>query len=157
MLHLADMYYELRADRDRYQAAEYWYERAMKAGYFPASYMLGRLFIENDRAGDAINALTVGTGAGYPPATVRLARIHLDKSLGYYDLQKALGLLEAASRQGHIYAKRELARLYMLKGNGLKSKVRGMTLLIEACWRIFGVTLHIARYGVSRNDRRLLC
>lgn len=113
--YLGDAYGTNRfAHKDNIQAIK-WFERAERAGWLPASYMLGRAQYEQENYLEALHAFERGKRKNHIPAVYRLGKMHASGAGTSKDVSQAETLLKIAASAGHLFAKRDLGTLY-LKG-----------------------------------------
>mgnify|MGYP003576990020 CR=1 FL=1 len=93
--------------------AERWYRRAADMGSVLGLYELGRLYIEQVRYDEAKEAFRFASAAGYAPATYHLGRMYWFGFGVEKDIRRAKTLWEDASANGHVFAERHLATLFI--------------------------------------------
>lgn len=90
--------------------ARHWLEKATAP---EASYLLGRLYLDDKRFVEAVSAFTVAADQNYAPAHLALGLINLDNDFGlrpkvrealkHFKAAAQAGLPEGAYRLGHMY------------------------------------------------------
>jgi len=76
-LYLADYFMNQASPPNKNEdQAKYWYAKAHQYGYPQASYMLGRLYYEENQYQLAFEAFSKGAEKGYAPAIYRLAKLY---------------------------------------------------------------------------------
>lgn len=129
--------------------AEYWFKIAIEREEETSAYYLGHLYLALGRHEDSNWAFEKGSNWGHSPATYCLAMNIIDGKAESQSLERARGLLEVASNQGHAFARRALASLYMSGQFGILKIPQGLWLLLQA---IVGGGIAAFR---GRNDDRL--
>jgi TPR repeat protein len=154
--YLADAYYTgvyLRRDLEK---AKYWFKEAGRVGLPEAAFMQGRILFQQERYWEAFPPLVQSADLGYAPAMYRLAKMHQDGLGTKKDIIRSRQLLELAAAQGHIFAKRDLAILYLNGTYGRKSVWRGALLLAPVIWDIFALLVQAIRVGPIVDHRMQL-
>jgi TPR repeat protein len=122
--------------------AESWYRRAADLGSVLGLHELGSLYIEQERYAEAKEAFRFASAAGYAPATYHLGRMYR-LGLGVEkDIRKTKTLWEDASANGHVFAERHLATLFIQTHVsthellwGIFLIARSIVRLVAALWR----------------------
>lgn len=117
------------------------YEKAAEGGATLAHYYLGRLAKEEGRLDGAVKHFEIAAEKGYPSAAYWLGTMYLSGIGVKENKEKAKLHLKNASKNGHIFAKRDLA-LAEIKGSfGSRNLFVGIYDLITSC--IYGIVLSI--------------
>lgn len=115
--------------------AEYWLRQSLDRGEMQASYYLGHLYSRLGRYEEANAAYEHGSAVGYSPSTYCLAMNILEGKPEPKNLERAKQLLETASNQGHAFALRSLASLYLSGQYGWLKIGYGLWLWLRAIAR----------------------
>jgi TPR repeat protein len=134
--------------------AKYWYSQADLMGSAEAALCLGRICIEQGNNDEALAAFTRGANREYSPAIYRLAKMYQDGLGTKKDMNRCRALLEKATSKGHVFAKRDLATLYIRGDFGPMFVIRGLALFASLVIDIFGLTIQAIRRG-PLDDRVL--
>ena len=148
MLYLAGEYRiggaSVLKDLDR---AKYWYEKAEQNGGAPASYMLGVVCSQLSQYDKAFAAFSRGAARNYLPAIYRLAMLHHDGLGTSTDINRCRTLLELAASRGHLFAKRDLATLFLRGRFGPLLMMRGISMLASLLFNVIGFCAKSLRRG----------
>ena len=125
--------------------AEHWLRLSLDRGEMLASYYLGHLYTKLGRYEEANAVFEKGSNLGYSPSTYCLAMNILEGKPVPKNADRAKRLLEIASGQGHVFALRSLASLYLSGEFGLLKIAYGVWL-----WGIS--VLRGARMLMSNSD-----
>jgi len=134
MLHLGWMYKSGSGVTVDAARAEDWLRRAARQGSPDTLYYLGRyLSSVGDRA-RGMDLLGQAVAGDYLPAQYELGRLLVESPAKDQDKQRGWELLEAAARQGHVFAKRKIASA-MLRGRfGLLAVPLGAWMFVTGLW-----------------------
>jgi len=112
--------------------AEDWFTVALNRGNIVSTYYLGRLYSNVGRHAEASAVFEQGAKLGYLPSIFCLAMNVLEGKAGPSNIDRAKQLLQTAAGQGHVFAQRTLATLYLSGRFGLNNAVYGLWLLGRA-------------------------
>ena len=112
--------------------AIYWYSKAASLGSQFATYMLGKLLLEQGDLPRARAALERSAALGYNPALYRLGRAYLNEG-GAENRAQARSYFEIASAAGHLLAKRDLAFLLWKHASSWRERIFALR-LFAAVW-----------------------
>jgi uncharacterized protein len=129
MWYLADAYSTGEHISKNIEAAAFWYTRGAEAGWRPGFYLLGRAYLQLSDERSAFNAFSRGASMGYVPSIYRLAKMHQDGRGTTKDINRARELLEVAESKGHLFARRDLAILYITCTFGVPRAITGLRLI----------------------------
>ena len=96
--------------------AEYWYDRAAKAGLTEGYYCLGSMRLRAGRLGEVARYMERAAAVGYSPALFQLGQMYRFGKGVERDEGKAYAYYAQAAMQGHLFARRALAQR-MLRGD----------------------------------------
>src|SRR5262245_44785590 len=137
MLYLAEEYRTGGPSRSKdLNKAKHWYAKADQEGLASASYMLGVVCTRLNEYDEAFAAFSRGATHDYLPAIYRLAMMHHDGLGTSQDIDRCRALLEIAASRGHLFAKRDLATLFIRGRFGLISVMRGISLLVSLLFSV---------------------
>lgn len=154
MIYLADEYAHARSLAQNPAAAETMYKRLVEVGWLPAHHHLACLSFKRGAYQEAFSYLEIPVEAGYPPSMYRLALMR-EKGWGCpVDIAGASVLLKEASNRGHLFAKRELARFYLLGRFGIRRVPKGVLLLASLPFAL--VRLALSKQPEEEQNRRLV-
>lgn len=140
--YLGDAYASGRYVVKNLEKARTFYLRAETSGWLPASYRLGRIYFTSGDYKSAFEAFSRGTAKGYIPAVYRLGMMYKD-GLG---MQKAVStsvaLLSEADSKGHLFAKRDLAGLYMSGAAGILNIPPGFAIFMSLIGDLVRITIN---------------
>lgn len=112
--------------------AEEWYWEAYSTGSdavkAQATYLLAWLYRDSEDYKKALHALSLGTELNYAPAFYNLGRMYKDGLGVKKHPEWARALFEKAAAQGHLGAKRDLARMFLSGRFGPLSMLKGLIL-----------------------------
>ena len=116
--------------------AERWYRRAFevhadKAKKAEAAYRLAYLYEERADYAQALHLFGTAADLAYAPAQYHLGKIYRHGIGVDRQPERARSLFELAAAQGHLFAKREFAKLYLLGHSGLSGVPHGIRLFIR--------------------------
>ncbi|TAL80809.1 MAG: sel1 repeat family protein [Beijerinckiaceae bacterium] len=112
--------------------AEQWFRRASTGGSIFASHELGKILLERQEYQDAALLFVRCAALNYSPSLYRLAVLSMNGDGVEKDLLKSRQLLEQASAQGSVIAKRALG-IALIKGHlGKREVVRGIRIFASA-------------------------
>ena len=151
MLYLADGYMGKHFDKDLSKAL-HWFVEADKTGYPVATHWIGHVYLEQQRFAEAIEAFSRSSKAGNLSSLYTLATLHRDGKGTMKDAEITRVLFEQATAQGHLYATRDLARMYTLGTYGLKYFSRGIYLFTLLIFRLLSFLVRSAR-GHDLDER----
>ena len=154
MWYLAEAYMGTYAPKDL-SRAKYWYGQADEKGASEASFMLGRICAQEGDYDSAFAAFSRGANRGYLPSIYRLAMMYQDGLGTKKDSSRARVLLQEAASKGHVFAKRDLATLYVKGTFGPVLVFRGIALLVTLLFDVVGLVIRAIRRGPIVDDRLL--
>lgn len=155
MWYLADAYYMGSYAPQDIDKAKYWYDQADKAGSMESAYMLGRICARQKKYNEALAAFSRSAAQGYSPAMYRLALMYRDGIEVKRDIARCRLLLEDATSRVNLFAKRDLATLYIKGAFGFKSIAYGFWLLATLVVDLACVIIRAIRHGPILDDRLL--
>lgn len=155
MWYLGDAYSYGRSIAKDLGKAEYWYSRAEKAGWTPASYLLGRALESSNEYESAFKAFSRGSQKNYLPAIYRLAKSYEYGFGTSKNVQECVRLLEVATGRGHLFAKRDLAGFYLRGSFGPARLMTGLWLLTSLAFDMVHLTF-IRAWKRSEYEERIL-
>jgi TPR repeat protein len=135
--------------------AKYWYGQADEKGASEASFMLGRICAQEGDYDGALAAFSRGANRGYLPSIYRQAVMYQDGQGTKKDLNRARALLQEAASKGHVFAKRDLATLYVKGAFGPVLVFRGIALFASLLFDVVGLVIRAIRRGPIVDDRLL--
>lgn len=112
--------------------AEHWYKMSVARGDTLSTYFLGNFYAGSGRYAEANLAFEEGCRRGDAPSTYCLAMNLLEGKPAPENAERARSLLETASAQGHVFALRALASLYISGKFGTRKIAYGVWLLAKA-------------------------
>lgn len=112
--------------------AERWLKLSLERGQKLASYYLGHFYLRQARKSDAVETFKQGSKLGSMSSKYCLAMAIQDGMAGTPDPDRVKQLLTEASEDGHVFAMRSLASIYLSGSFGMFGRLRGMALLIRA-------------------------
>lgn len=118
-----------------------WYRRAIKSGSDLATYYLGHFYLKKKDYMQAKEAFSIGALKDYSPAMYCLGCMYLEGTGCEKNLGEALNLFEKASKQGHVFAKRSLAGMYLSGKYGLVNVINGILLFFSAIKSSFMINM----------------
>lgn len=149
-LHLGWMYHFGKGVQRDVNEAKRWYHRAVRSNLPRAEFYLASTYWNERDFQQALEWLKRSASHGFAPATYHLGRMYRHGVGVQADLQKALEYVEEAARQGHLFARRDIAR-EMLKGR------RGIARIPLGAFSLVGLTWTFCRVGLkNEDDDRLL-
>jgi len=155
MWYLGDAYSSGRVLNKELDKSLFWYSKAEASGWIPASYRIGRIYFDMRDYESALKAFTKGMSNNYVPAIYRLAMMHCEGLGTQEDIGECRKLLLVAVSKGHLFAKRDLATLYIKGSFGLVNIPRGIYMLSSLILNLF--TINIKREWKSEAfDDRIL-
>ncbi|MCT7313309.1 sel1 repeat family protein [Ralstonia sp. CHL-2022] len=119
------MYSQGKGIRASQEEAEHWYTRAAKLRSASGAFYLGGLLARQGRFNDAITWYKKSANAGYSPSQFRLGVAYLEGRGVPQDLEMAVHYLEAAKRNGNVFAWRQLAVLDIKGRRGMMRRIIG--------------------------------
>jgi len=152
MCYLADAYRGVYGPKDL-EKAKYWYAKADENGIVEATAHLGRICAEEGDFDGAFQAFSRSSSRGDLPTTYRLAVMYRDGQGTQKDVQRARKLYQQATSRGHLFAKRDLATLYLKGIFGPMMFFRGLTMLVSLLFDIIGEICQAVRRGPIIDDR----
>ncbi len=135
--------------------AEYWYGRACEESKGcgradrEAAYKCGDFYLQQHRYDMAYVCFQRGAALEHVRCLRMAARMQINGLGVDKDLEKGKEYLERAAIEGNVFAKRDLARLFMSGGFGWKNRIKGWRMFLHAIREGF----RIARY--NPKDERL--
>jgi uncharacterized protein len=153
MLYLGDAYTSGRYGSKNLLEAKKWYERAESKEWKPASYRLGRIYFSLADYASALEAFARGADKRYPPAVYRLGMMYIDGLGTSKNLDQGRTLLAAAITDGHLFAKRDLAGLYIKGKFGLLNIPKGVMMLLSLMLEMVAITVRRGWRDQQFEDR----
>lgn len=141
MVYLGGAYEDGIAVLKNESQAENWYRRAMDGGSNLAVYYLGHLYLDKQDYLKAKEIFSYGDLKGYSPTTYRLAYMYLDGKGIPKDERKAFELFKKASDDGHVFAKRKLAGIYLSGKYGVTNIFKGFFLFLIAVKDVIALSI----------------
>ncbi|QGM44966.1 tetratricopeptide repeat protein [Methylocystis heyeri] len=138
--YLADAYLEENS-KSGISQAQFWLARAEDAGWIQASYRLGRIAFQEKDYKAAFDAFSRGAATNYTPAIYRLAMMYKEGLSTKRDFIEAKRLLEVAAQRGHLFAKRDLAGIYLSGALGWQAAICGFLMLLKLLFELLGIAL----------------
>jgi TPR repeat protein len=155
MWYLGDAYSSGTYAAKNLNEAKIWYERAESSGWMPASYRLGRTYYNLKNYASAFEAFSRGAAKNYSPAIYRLGMMY-EEGLGTRkDLIECRRLLNIAVADGHLYAKRDLAGLYMKGTFGVLNIFKGLWMILSLIFDLIAITISRKWQNSAFEDRIL--
>lgn len=130
MIYLGYLFREGKGVSADLKEAEIWFKRAYESGSITGLFYLGRLYMRLENYSESEKIFLEGADRNYPPAIYWLARLYYRDPPRWKRLNEARPLLELAQDRGHIWARRDLARLYMRGAFGMDQIPRGIWLFV---------------------------
>ena len=153
MLYIGEAYDEKgAATTDLTRAAE-WYSRAADRGSTLGRYKLGRVYLDLERYGEARQMFEMGVSENYAPSMNMLGMMYM-KGIGINrDVSRARPLFERSASLGHVFAKRNLAAIFLRGTFGILQFLRGIYLF--QCLKIFLPSCELTHgaSGLARSRR----
>lgn len=147
MWYLGDAFASGRHLKKDLVQAQFWFTKADETGWIPAPYMRGRVAFASQDYKKAFDDFSRGASKAHTPAIYRLAMMHNGGQGTSINIAIARDLLELAANSGHLFAKRDLARLYISGIFGVKKAVFGYMMLFCLAFDM----IHIAIAGDWRK------
>ena len=141
MWYLGDAYASGRFFAKDLDKAKTWYIRAEAIGWIPASYRLGRIYFALNDYNSAFEAFSRGAAKNYVPAVYRLAMMYKDGLGTTKDINQCSNLLKIAASKGNLFAKRDLAGLYITGSLGVLKIPHGTSMLISLAFDLVKITI----------------
>jgi TPR repeat protein len=154
MWYLAEAYMGTYVPKDMAKV-KYWYGRADELGCSEASFMLGRICLQQREINQAFAAYSRSASRGYLPAIYRLAKMYGNGTGTKKDINQSRLLLEKAASKGHLFAKRDLATLSVSGAFGVLPIARGLLMLAFLVFDVAGLAVQAVRHGPTLDDRLL--
>ena len=137
MVYLAEAYKKGTGVNVDAEKADVLYDRAAKGGSVAALYHVGRGYLDKSQFLKAKEAFKISADKGYLPSAGQLGRMYA-KGIGVLeDVNTGREYLERASREGYVFAKRDLAFLLMRGKFGSLARIRGAWLFLVAIKDLF--------------------
>ncbi|MCX7098552.1 MAG: tetratricopeptide repeat protein [Methylococcales bacterium] len=114
-----------------------WYRRAIDHGSDLATYYLGHFYLKSNDYAQAKEVFNIGALKDYSPAMYCLGCMYLEGTGCKQNRDEALKLFKKASMQGHVFARRSLAGMYLSGEYGLANIVYGLFLFFSALKNAF--------------------
>jgi TPR repeat protein len=134
--------YELgRGTEKDLRQAEYWYERAAKAGIPAGYYYLAGMRYREGRHDEMRRLMEHAAEQGYLPAMFELGRAYRFGIGGPIDRIKAYEYYERAAAQGHLFAQRAIAEKFIRGEHGLWGIPKGCFMVAKLAWKGFKLKL----------------
>jgi TPR repeat protein len=112
--------------------AERWFKRVAAVSSVRGHHSLGRLLVHRRRYEEEIEELKFSAARGFAPALLDLGKIYF-LGLGVFkDVPLSISYLQRAAEGGSIFAKRLLGRILLESATDLKTKIRGIVLIMTA-------------------------
>lgn len=140
MAYLGDEYSIGRFFAKDLDKAKTWYIRAEADGWIQASYRLGRTYYKLNDYNSAFEAFSRGAAKNYVPAVYRLAMMYKDGLGTTRDINQCRNLLHIAVSKCHLFAKRDLAGLYITGSLGALKIPHGVWMLISLAFDLVKIT-----------------
>lgn len=141
MLYLGDAYTSGRFGSKNLLEAKKWYERADSKEWIPAPYRLGRIYFSLADYASAFRAFSRGADKGYPPAVYRLGMMYIEGLGTSRNLEQGRRFLAVAIADGHLFAKRDLAGLYIRGKFGLLNVPKGVMMILSLMLELVAITV----------------
>jgi TPR repeat protein len=141
MWYLAELHAHGKLVTKDFKKAIYWFQRAEALGWIPAAYLLGKVNIEAGDFKSAVDALRRGVDLGYAPAAYKLGSMYKNGSGIRKDTEQAMTYLSIANSQEHLFAKRDLALIYISGGRGVGKRLHGLFMLLSLTWKLVTITI----------------
>jgi uncharacterized protein len=141
MFYLGDAYASGRFGSKNLLEAKKWYERAESKEWIPASYRLGRIYFSLGDYASALQAFSRGADKGYPPAIYRLGMMYIEGRGVSRNLDEGRRFLTAAIADGHLFAKRDLAGLYIRGKCGRLNIPKGLVMMLSLILEMAAITV----------------
>lgn len=141
MWYLGDAYSSGRYGAENPVEAKRWYQRAESLGWIPASYRLGRVYFSLKDYTLAFQAFSRGAENNYSPATYRLGMMYMEGLGTRKNLDECRRLLARATADGHLFAKRDLAGLYIRGTFGVPNVMKGLSMLLSLTFELIVFTI----------------
>jgi hypothetical protein len=145
--YLGDTYASGRYVAKNLEKARTFYLRAETSGWLPASYRLGRIYFTSGDYKSAFESFSKGAAKGYIPAVYRLGMMYKDGLGTQKAISTSVTLLGVAASKGHLFAKRDLAGLYLSGAVGIWNIPRGIAIFTS----LIGDLVRITISGEWRN------
>jgi TPR repeat protein len=155
MWYLGDAYAGGRYTANNLGEAKKWYERAESMDWIPASYRLGRIHFSSKDYASAYQAFSRGKDKNYPPAIYRLGMMYMEGLGTKRNLDECRRLLDIAIANGHLFAKRDLARLYMSGSFGVLNIPKGFGMVLSLIFEMIAITISGKFKNPGFEDRTL--
>lgn len=155
MWYLADAYTSGRFFSKDLEKAKTWYTRAEAIGWLPASYRLGKTYFLLNDYNSAFEAFSRGAAKNYVPAMCRLAMMYKDGLGTRKDINQCRNLLNIAASKGNLFAKRDLAGLYITGSLGVLMIPYGVSMLISLAFDLAKITITREFKNPGFDDRTL--
>ena len=111
--------------------SRHWYQQAAGGGDVLFLHWVGRVSFDLEDWDAAIAAFSEASARDYPPSQYWLGSMYRDGKGVPTDIDKTKALYEQATAAGHLFAKRDLAVLYM-RGKFWVAKIsRGIALMLS--------------------------
>ena len=108
--------------------AEYWFKLSADRGQKLAAYYLGHHYLKLGRNADAIRVFERDAAAGSIASKYCLAMAILGGESGKPEFDKARKLLTESAAEGHVFAMRALASMYLSGKLGMLGRLYGLGL-----------------------------
>ena len=127
---IAWMYLEgIGVEKSRANAYQ-WYRRPAIAGDFESQFLIAKLYAEDGDIENSTKWYQSSASLGYAPAQYRLGCYYESGHGVARDIDRSLGLFEAAAEQGHLYAKKAYAVRLMKGRKGWFRSVSGLIIYV---------------------------
>ncbi len=128
--YLGDLYDRGEIVKKDIDKARYWYKKYASPQHPLGFLMLGRLEYESNDKAAALQWFKKGSECGYLPCMFREGDLYCEDKHDEEQLAQGKLLLEMAAQKGHLFAKRDLATLYVKGVFGKRYVFYGVYLLI---------------------------
>lgn len=139
MVYIGSAYRDGRGVAIDWQEAKGWYDRARQAGSIHGMYLLAHIYIKEKDFDAAERVLREGERLGNPSSLYWLARIYYKGPILFRNKSESLRLLDKASKNGHIFAKRDFGIILMRGALGFMGRIRGLFIYTDGLIRAFKV------------------
>ncbi len=141
VLYLGDAYASGRYGSKNLLEAKKWYERAEAREWIPAPHRLGRIYFTLGDYASALRAFSRGADKGYSPAVYRLGKMYIEGLGAATNLEQGRRFLAVAIADGHLFAKRDLAGLYVRGKFGLLNIPNGVMMILSLMLELIAITV----------------
>jgi len=144
LLYLGSMYERgLGVEIDQAAAAAF-YGTSCAAGNTKSCFFLGLLKFRNGDFEGALGPYRIAADAGHPAAAYWIAQIYGDIKNPRFDKNQKIHYLKIASKRGHVFATRDLAKINILESKSLFSKLVAFSSYLKSILKGFFIILRDA-------------